>query len=469
MGGSPRRPNAAGDLAKRVVDLYFSLLGLVLLTPVLLAIAAAIKLRDGGCVFYRGTRVGRRGRLFRIFKFRTMVPDADRIGGSSTPENDPRITPIGKMLRGTKLDELPQLINVIAGDMSLVGPRPQVPWAVALYSDKEREILSVRPGITDEASIRFRNEGEILKGSLDPDRAYLEKIAPEKTRLQLAYARSRNLRTDLRLIFRTFGAVAGLSGDRSDFESVTEQWGMPASPEQLSMSFTRYSLAARHSEASRVLELGCGAGMGLGYLAEKATRVVAGDYAWANVVEARRHAPSAVPVLRLDAQRLPFQESTFDVIVLFEALYYLSRQDRFLAECRRALSPGGCVVLCLPNRERPGFLPSPLSTRYPTAIELHNLLEGAGFAAEVFGGYRVEPGGLRDGLAAAVRWTARTLGLVPRTLAGRARIKRLLYRGRMAALGAVTEGMAPEEPLVPLGPGVDPRTFKNLYAVGRAR
>ncbi len=456
-------------MAKRAVDVYFSALGLVLLAPVLLVIAAAIKLRDGGGVFYRGTRVGRGGRLFRIFKFRTMVPNADRIGGSSTPDNDPRITPIGKLLRSTKLDELPQLFNVLAGDMSLVGPRPQVPWAVALYSEEEREILSMRPGITDEASIRFRNEGEILRGSPDPDRAYLEKIAPEKTRLQLAYARSHSLRMDLGLILRTLGAVAGVGGDGAGFESITEQWGMPASPEQISMAFTRYRLAASHAGERRVLEVACGAGMGLGYLAGKAARVVAGDYAWPNALEARRHAPSGVPVLRLDAQRLPFREASFDVIVLFEALYYLSRQDRFLAECRRALSAGGRVVLCLPNRERPGFVPSPLSTRYPTARELQTLLESAGFAAEVFGGYRVEPEGLRDGLTAAVRGTARALGLVPRTLAGRARVKRLLHRGRMAALGAVAEGMAPEEPLVPLGPGVDPRTFKNLYAVGKAR
>ncbi len=468
MGPSKRRPGPAGELAKRVVDLYFAALGLLLLSPLLLWIAFRIKWRDGGAVFYRGVRVGRRGRPFRIFKFRTMRPDADKIGGSSTPEDDPRITPVGRFLRRTKIDELPQLLNVLRGEMSLVGPRPQVPWAVALYTLEERKILSVRPGITDEASIRFRHEGEILKGSPDPDRTYLEKIAPEKTRLQLAYARSRGLWTDLRLILRTIGAVVGLDDGGAGFESITEQWGMPASPEQLSMAYTRYRLAARHADGRRTLEVACGAGMGLGYLASRASRLVAGDYAWPNVREARSRVPG-VPLLRLDAQRLPFRDGSFDVLLLFEALYYLPRQDRFLDECRRVLSRGGKVLLCLPNRERPGFLPSPFSTQYPTAAELRSLFDGAGFDAEIFGAYRIAPGGLRDAAASALRSLAGSLGLIPKTLAGRARIKRLLHRGGMKTLGAVADGMAPEEPLVPLGPGEDLRTFKNLYTVGSAR
>jgi lipopolysaccharide/colanic/teichoic acid biosynthesis glycosyltransferase len=194
-------------MTKRLFDLFWSALGLLALSPVLLAIAAAVKLTSKGPVFYRGERVGLRGRPFRIYKFRTMVVGADRIGGSSTPEDDPRVTSVGKTLRRYKLDELPQLLNVFAGDMSLVGPRPQVAWAVERYTPEEREILSVRPGITDWASLRFANEGEILKGSSDPDRDYWEKIHPEKMRLGLEYARTHTIAKDIDIILRTIGAV----------------------------------------------------------------------------------------------------------------------------------------------------------------------------------------------------------------------------------------------------------------------
>ncbi|HUQ19463.1 MAG TPA: sugar transferase [Gemmatimonadaceae bacterium] len=193
--------------AKRAFDTVLSTLGLVILSPVLLGIAAAIKLDSPGPAFYRGPRVGKGGSMFDMLKFRTMVVNADKLGGSSTPEDDPRITKIGKFLRRTKLDELPQLMNVFKGDMSFVGPRPQVKWAVDRYTPEERAILSVRPGITDYASLRFANEGEILKGSTDPDRDYMEKIHPEKMRLSLEYVRSRSFATDLAIMGRTLGAV----------------------------------------------------------------------------------------------------------------------------------------------------------------------------------------------------------------------------------------------------------------------
>jgi lipopolysaccharide/colanic/teichoic acid biosynthesis glycosyltransferase len=141
-----------------------------------------------------------------------MVVDADKIGGSSTPEDDPRVTPIGKTLRRYKLDELPQLINVLKGDMSFVGPRPQVQWAFDIYTPEEREILRVRPGITDEASLKFSNEAEILKGSTDPDKDYIEKIHPEKMRLSLEYVRHRSFSGDLSIIARTAGAIFKPSG-----------------------------------------------------------------------------------------------------------------------------------------------------------------------------------------------------------------------------------------------------------------
>ncbi len=195
-------------MVKRIFDDVVSLGGLVVLFPLLVAIAVLIKVDSRGPIFYRGARVGRFGNTFRIFKFRTMVADAENLGGPSTAEDDPRITGIGKFLRRYKLDELPQLINVLKGEMSLVGPRPEVMDEVLLYSEEEKHLLDVRPGITDWASIRFRNEGEILRGSFDPHQAYREKIRPEKIRLGLEYVRNQSLWTDCRILTHTFLAVA---------------------------------------------------------------------------------------------------------------------------------------------------------------------------------------------------------------------------------------------------------------------
>ena len=196
-------------VVKRILDFTCSFMGLVALSPMLAAIALWIKLDSKGPVFYRSVRVGRHGTSFRIFKYRTMVVNAEEIGGSSTPEDDPRITRVGKFLRRYKLDEFPQLINVMRGEMSLVGPRPQVPWAVDLYNKEEKALLSVCPGITDYASIRFRNEADILRGSVDPDKDYLEKIAPEKIRLGLDYVRNHTLWIDLRIIVASLWALTG--------------------------------------------------------------------------------------------------------------------------------------------------------------------------------------------------------------------------------------------------------------------
>jgi lipopolysaccharide/colanic/teichoic acid biosynthesis glycosyltransferase len=192
---------------KRAFDLILSTFGLVLLAPPLVVLALLVKLGTRGPVFYRGVRVGRREKPFRIFKFRTMVEDAEKLGGDSTPEDDPRVTATGRFLRKYKLDELPQLLNVFKGEMSLVGPRPQVPWAVALYTQDELCVLHVRPGITDYASLRFRDEGEILRGSQDPDKDYYEKIHPEKMRLSLEYVRDHSLWVDFRILAMTLAAV----------------------------------------------------------------------------------------------------------------------------------------------------------------------------------------------------------------------------------------------------------------------
>ena len=197
-------------MTKRVFDVLVSLLGLVCLGPLMIVIAVAIRITSPGPVLYRGQRVGRDGLMIEMLKFRSMMVDADKSGVSSTGNDDPRITSIGKILRALKLDELPQLINVLRGDMSFVGPRPQVQWAVDLYTPEEQQLLTIRPGITDYASIVFRNEGEILAGSKDPDTDYLRLIAPRKIELGLHYVQNHDLLIDIKIIIATALAVFGI-------------------------------------------------------------------------------------------------------------------------------------------------------------------------------------------------------------------------------------------------------------------
>ncbi len=194
-------------MAKRLVDIFASVCGILALSPFFLVLSLAIKQEDGGPVFYRGERVGQNGVPFRIFKFRSMVMNAEKIGGSSTADDDPRITKIGFKLRKLKLDEIPQLLNVLKGDMSFVGPRPEVRHYTDMFSEEEKTILSVRPGITDWASLWNPNEGKILSGSPDPDRTYMEEIRPTKLKLQLKYVREKSLRNDLVIILETLKTV----------------------------------------------------------------------------------------------------------------------------------------------------------------------------------------------------------------------------------------------------------------------
>ena len=192
---------------KRAMDVLVSGGALLVIWPVLLLIALAIKIDDPGPVFYRQVRVGRGGKPFRIFKFRTMVVDADKKGLSITVGQDKRITRMGALLRKTKLDELAQLLNVFAGDMSFVGPRPEVQRYVDLYTPYQRQVLLVRPGITDYASIAYRNENDLLAGANDPERMYIEEIMPAKIELNMKYLREISPIADLRLIFGTIAAV----------------------------------------------------------------------------------------------------------------------------------------------------------------------------------------------------------------------------------------------------------------------
>jgi len=189
---------------KRLFDIIFSFLGLIITSPVLAIIAFLIKLTSPGPVFYRGERIGKNGKIFRMFKFRSMVENAEEIGGPSTASDDPRLTKIGNFLKKYQLDEIPQLINVLHGDMGLVGPRPEVRLYIDMMSEEERKlILSVRPGMTDLASLWNFHEGEILKGSPDPEKTYLEKIRPEKIRLQMEYVKNRSFLLDLNIIIKT--------------------------------------------------------------------------------------------------------------------------------------------------------------------------------------------------------------------------------------------------------------------------
>lgn len=187
---------------RRCADVLLSATALVILSPLMAAIALACRLQDGGPAFYRACRIGRHGQPFRLLKFRSMYVDADRSGPGITTAGDSRITPLGKWLRNTKLDELPQLINVLRGEMSLVGPRPEDPRYVAIYSDEQRRVLDVPPGLTGAASLEFSREESQLQGD-DWEESYRSRILPAKLDLDLRYLEQRTLRSDAVIIART--------------------------------------------------------------------------------------------------------------------------------------------------------------------------------------------------------------------------------------------------------------------------
>jgi lipopolysaccharide/colanic/teichoic acid biosynthesis glycosyltransferase len=198
---------AKPPVLKRAFDVAVSLAALVLLSPVLLLAAIAVKLGAPGPVLFRQERMGKNFRRFKILKFRTMVVDAPKLGGQITAGSDPRITRIGSFLRKTKIDELPQLLNVLIGDMSIVGPRPEVPKYVEMFSEDFRVVLSVRPGITDPASIVYRNESSLLANSVDPEQTYVSDILPHKIKLAKKYVRHMSLLRDGMIMIKTIAAV----------------------------------------------------------------------------------------------------------------------------------------------------------------------------------------------------------------------------------------------------------------------
>lgn len=197
-------------IQKRIFDLVCAALGLLIASPFLVCIALWIKLDSSGPVFFRQRRVGKNGRHFLICKFRTMIRDAPQRGGEITTAADPRITRAGKILRKYKLDELPQLFNVVRGEMSMVGPRPEVPRYVDLYSPQQKQVLTMLPGLTDEASIRYRSENELLGDGMDAERTYIEVLMPDKLRLNLAYMKEASMKKDIEIMMRTLLAIVGI-------------------------------------------------------------------------------------------------------------------------------------------------------------------------------------------------------------------------------------------------------------------
>ncbi|CUU50618.1 MULTISPECIES: sugar transferase [Clostridium] len=195
--------NTFNKVVKRIFDLICSTLGLIVLSPILIVIAIRIKTDSDGPVFFKQIRIGEKNKEFEILKFRTMVVDAEKLGRQITVGNDSRITKIGAFLRKYKLDELPQLINVFKGDMSLVGPRPEVPRYVNMYNEEQRRVLEVKPGITDLASIRYRDENDLLGEAENPDDFYINTIMPDKLALNLEYINKNNIFLDIYIILKT--------------------------------------------------------------------------------------------------------------------------------------------------------------------------------------------------------------------------------------------------------------------------
>lgn len=252
---------------------------------------------------------------------------------------------------------------------------------------------------------------------------------------------------------------------KPSYTSVTELPGSGATREQLSMLYTRYRLAAEHAAGKEVLEVACGPGIGLGYLARTARIVVGGDYDETMLGQARAHYGRRVYLVRLDAHALPFAARTFDVVLLYEALYYLSAPERFLREARRLLRAGGTLLISTVNRLWDGFNPSPYTFRYFSAPELLALLLQEGFAARLYAGFPAHARGGRDRVLAAARRAAVAFHLIPPGMKGKTVLKRLVY-GRLQPLPPeATDEMAPEAPLAPVPEGDAADGFKVLYAV----
>ena len=261
-----------------------------------------------------------------------------------------------------------------------------------------------------------------------------------------------------------------------DYGIVTEQPGIRVSREAVEMMLSRYRFAAELADDKDVLEVACGAGQGLGYLARRARSVVGGDTTASLLRQVRATYGDAIPAVRLDAHHLPFRDDSFDLVLLNEAIYYLAEPDRFLKECARVLRPGGRVLIVTINREWKDFNPSPFSTRYPSACELGEWLEEAGFRARLWGAFEVAEEGLRSRGVSLIKRSAVRLGVIPKSMKGKTLLKRL-FLGRLSEYPAVVDDDCAEyvepRPIDPAGsrsqipaPRYTVPQYKVLYAVG---
>ena len=254
-----------------------------------------------------------------------------------------------------------------------------------------------------------------------------------------------------------------------DYTSVTELPGQRGSHEQLARLYHRYRFALQYSAGKDVLEVGCGAGPGLGYLANLARRVVGGDFTFANLQRAQEYYKEKIPLVRLDAQSLPFTDGSFDVVLLFEAIYYLRFPERFIEESRRVLRKSGILLICTVNREWTDFNPSAFSMSYLSASELAASLRQHGFDVEMFGAFLASTEKVKEKLVSVLKRSATRSGLIPRNMKNKELLKRLFF-GRLEALPPeVSEGIAPYTPPLPISSEIPQSEYKIIYAVGFLR
>jgi len=264
----------------------------------------------------------------------------------------------------------------------------------------------------------------------------------------------------------THHPAADPGGDRVDYSTVTEHTGNLVTREAWESMCSRYRFAGELVRGKRVLEVACGSGQGLGYLARRAKLVVGGDLTPNLLARARRHYQSSIRLVRLDGHALPFPGGAFDVLLLYEAIYYLRDPVAFLAEAHRLLGPGGQLLICSANPERPDFNPSPFSHTYYSGDALRDALEGEGFAVELWGAYPVRSRTLRDRLVMLARQAAVRLRLIPKTMDGKVWLKRLVYGRLVPIKPEVDEGVATATVSLPAGPAPG---FQVIYAIGRKR
>lgn len=254
---------------------------------------------------------------------------------------------------------------------------------------------------------------------------------------------------------------------QTDFTTVTELPGTGATPETLSMLFTRYKTAADLSKGKDVLEVACGPGLGLGYLLQHAKSVTAGDYDPKIVALAQKHYGDRIDIRQIDAQSLPFEDGSFDVVLMLEALYFVPDAAKFMEEARRVLRPGGTLFVASPNKEFESFNPAPYSTRYFTASEYQGLFSQHGFTVEVKAGFPEGKRGLKSKIFSLIRKVAVSLHLIPKTMGGKEAIKRLLYGKLDPFPEEVDETTGEFHPFVPITPDLNLPSYKVLYAIGK--